>query len=408
MPPRTSTPANYLQTRLPSEMVALIFSYVAPTAVLKHVRLCRRIRSCLSTRHFALQSLRRHAFPSALTAPPKTLFLGIDLAALLAPFVALRSAHVPHPHDSLARLWFRMPAAFQEAFAELYLCDLSVFHAQNWAIGTAIPEALGRCVNLTRLVFAKNNLKGGIPAFVSQLLNLRALFLVHCGLVGELPASLGQLTLLEELVLVGNQLTGAIPVEWETMARLRVVNLEGNALSECIPGRVLAGWHNTLQVLNVSKNRFSGILPHELWRHCTSLEQVHVDENNLEGDAVPAGIGKLTRLQKWDCSGNIRMGGVIADELCVCLMLREVGLAQIERLRGPLPVRLGDLGSLIEMKLEGTPGLVRLIPATVGRESTLHAVLTRLYFPHYTSHCQYHHKHLQNEFYPTLHSGKKA
>ncbi|KAH0891932.1 hypothetical protein HID58_054361 [Brassica napus] len=92
-------------------------------------------------------------------------------------------------------------------------------------------------------------------------LHLLSLQLPSANLTGSLPGELGEFSMLRSLFLNINALSGPIPLELGYASSLSDVDLSGNALAGAFPPSIWNLCENLLEILNLSHNNFSGMLP---------------------------------------------------------------------------------------------------------------------------------------------------
>ncbi|KAL8459334.1 hypothetical protein ACS0TY_036721 [Phlomoides rotata] len=195
-----------------------------------------------------------------------------------------------------------------------------------------------------------NQLSGELPDCWTKLPYLRYLNLSNNNMSGSIPNSFGFLGDLTYLNLYGNRLSGEIPSLMQNCTELVLMNLDlvqltylilrSNKLSGKISPEICL--LNSLQVLDLSDNKLSGIIP-----SCLS---------NLSGMATPRYLifysivdeleyGRTlslvtnTNLSKNNLSGNI------PKELIRLVELRSLNLSQ-NRLTGLIPEKIGDMKQL--------------------------------------------------------------
>ncbi|XP_048444587.1 probable leucine-rich repeat receptor-like serine/threonine-protein kinase At3g14840 [Pyrus x bretschneideri] len=98
-----------------------------------------------------------------------------------------------------------------------------------------IPDFIGNCTSLKKLLIQASGLTGPIPSGISLLTSLTDLMLRSCNLVGRLPPNLGQMAKLETLDLSFNKLTGEIPSSFASLAKVDYIFLTGNLLTGPVP-----------------------------------------------------------------------------------------------------------------------------------------------------------------------------
>ena len=283
-----------------------------------------------------------------------------------------------------------------------------------------IPPEIGNLTNLERLDLVNNSLSGPIPPEIGALRSLVELLLFRNDLSGPIPRELGNLPNLEQLHLNNNRFSGPIPPEIGNLLKMRHLNLSGNRLSGPIPPEL--GAAPQLTSLSLGGNELAGPIPPELG-NLTGLKELHVSGNDLSG-TVPRELTRLPLTTFW-WSGNrglcmpdtaafaawVGMIGIYgggsqcskgeraaldalygaaggpgwtnaagwpdgppdsrhgvrtdADGRVTAIELSDNGLA------GVLPVALGNLTLLRELRLDGNPDLTGRLPYSLPRLQAL-------------------------------------
>ncbi|KAI9125044.1 hypothetical protein K1719_003660 [Acacia pycnantha] len=180
--------------------------------------------------------------------------------------------------------------------------------------GTISPS-LAELHHLRTLKISSNNFNlTQFPSFITSLKELQVLDLSFNNLKGEIPQELGDLSSLQTLVLSSNQLEGGIPKSSALLCNIRYLDLAKNSLSGQIDNFVASfsrncGDNNTLHVLDLSFNQFSGPLPS--FSQLSSLTSLALDFNHLNG-TLNDSIGQLSNLQELGISYN-SLEGVIYE-----------------------------------------------------------------------------------------------
>ncbi|XP_073049054.1 receptor-like kinase TMK4 [Primulina eburnea] len=172
--------------------------------------------------------------------------------------------------------------------------------------GRLDPE-IGKLSSMTELTVVPGRVFGSLPDTLSQLKNLRFLAVSQNFITGEFPASLGQLQGLQTLDLSFNQLTGSIPYSIGALPALSNIILCHNKLSGSIPPFV----SQSLTRIDLKHNDLSGsISPTGL---PPSLQHLSLSWNQLTGP-VDVLLTRLNQLNYIDLSKN-RFIGPIPTEL---------------------------------------------------------------------------------------------
>ncbi|KAD4981767.1 hypothetical protein R6Q59_001493 [Mikania micrantha] len=151
---------------------------------------------------------------------------------------------------------------------------------------SSLPSEIGEVVSLKNLSLAGNNFSGPIPDWVSGLSSIQSLDLSRNSFSGPIPSTFTVLNNLVYLNLSVNGFTKNIPKGFQDMGVLEVVDLHGNMLtgdfdpqflllttathvdfsgnllttSSSQNGKFLAGISETVNYLNLSRNRLTGSL----------------------------------------------------------------------------------------------------------------------------------------------------
>ncbi|EYU43345.1 hypothetical protein MIMGU_mgv1a021933mg, partial [Erythranthe guttata] len=207
-----------------------------------------------------------------------------------------------------------------------------------------IPSEIGNLQNLAQFDIASNRISGTIPVSIFNISSLQILNLHHNQLSGSgLPREIGKIYQLKRLSLGFNNFTGFIPLELFNMSNLQVLSLLTNRLSASLPTNLDRGlpaleelylFRNYFTILELSRNNFTGFVPHFLGNlrmfeclslfgnnlrtestsselsfitsltNCRSLNVLAIADNPLDG-IIPASVGNLsTSLQIFEI-GNL-------------------------------------------------------------------------------------------------------
>lgn len=178
-----------------------------------------------------------------------------------------------------------IPSSF-EFLIGLNVLDLSM----NKITGT-IPDSLGKLTSLNKLVIRGNSITGLIPQSLGLCRDLQLLDMSRNKITGPIPDEIGHLQELDILLnLSWNSLTGPIPESFSNLSKLANLDLSHNMLIGTL--RVLGNLDN-LVYLNVSYNRFSGLLPD------TKFFQ------DLPATAFSGNQGLCTKRNECHISGNL-------------------------------------------------------------------------------------------------------
>ena len=198
-----------------------------------------------------------------------------------------------------------------------------------------IPDGIGNLINLEILHMQNNKLSGNIPSEIGKLQKLQALILSQNNFFGNIPSSLGNLTILTHLYLAENNLQGSIPLSLGKCQNLFALDLSNNNLNDTISSQVI-GLSFSPIYLNLSTNKFSGVLPMEVGNF-KNLEWLDISENMLVGK-IPNSLGSCVTLEFLVMRRNL-FQGVIPPSLESLRGLQLLDLSN-NNLSGNIPIFL--------------------------------------------------------------------
>ncbi|KAM7489905.1 hypothetical protein LguiB_027389 [Lonicera macranthoides] len=177
--------------------------------------------------------------------------------------------------------------------------------------------------SLVDVDMSSNPLGGTIPNAFGNMTSLESLSLIQCALEGEIPKSFMNLSRLRSLVLSSNNLTGQLPELFQTFFASK----------------------NSLEILELSGNKFSGSLPD--FTSFSSLRQLLVYSNKLNG-SFPKRFGQSSPLEYLDLSDN-ELNGSLPD-LTSFPLLRYLDLTN-NKIQGTVPESIRELSNLKTLDL---------------------------------------------------------
>ncbi|XWS51557.1 hypothetical protein CRYUN_Cryun12cG0186800 [Craigia yunnanensis] len=277
--------------------------------------------------------------------------------------------------------------------AYMVLPDLQELYLSGNQLYGQIPSSLFNCRQLKVLSLSSNNFAGVIPTELGNLTMLNKLFLSHNNLEGALPPEMGNLSNLEALRVNNNILRGIIPSTVFNISTIQVVLLYENYLSGNLPP-IIGFFLPNLVELHLQGNELQGTIPSSI-SNASKLTLLDLTENFFTG-CIPNSIGNLRNLQKLELAHNhltsesstvesnfissltdnrhLRrivlsgnpLGSILPMSIGNLSTFLEYLLVTDCKLKGSIPAELGNLSSLIALKL-GKNGLTGIIPNTVGR-----------------------------------------
>ncbi|XP_021684421.2 putative receptor-like protein kinase At3g47110 isoform X2 [Hevea brasiliensis] len=230
-----------------------------------------------------------------------------------------------------------------------YIGNMSFLRAitlQNNSLQGEIPSELGRLFRLQLLDLSNNSFEGKIPSNLSKCLNMSFLGLAYNKLVGKIPVELAALSKLKLIVIHANYLSGGIPPFLGNFSSLETLSARGNFLSGNIPHSL--GQLKYLSSIGLGSNNLSGIVPQAIY-NISSITILSVSNNSLHG-SLPSNIGLLLpHLQVLQMSRN-HFSGSIPGSLSNATKLQRI-LLQQNKFNGKVNVDFGGLQQLYRLFL---------------------------------------------------------
>ncbi|CAH0715389.1 unnamed protein product, partial [Brenthis ino] len=228
------------------------------------------------------------------------------------------------------------------------LTDLLFLDLSNNALET-LPPQTRRLANLQTLILNDNPL--GLFQ-LRQLPSLQSLETLHMRntqrTLANLPTSLDTLCNLSDVDLSKNALT-KVPDALYSLQSLKRLNLSDNEITEISTAMDI--WQK-LESLNLSRNKLTA-LPASLCK-LLNLRRLHVDDNQLDFEGIPSGIGKLGNLEVFSAANNALE--MIPEGLCRCGSLKKLNLSCNKLITLPDAIHL--LSDLESLQLHGNADLV--------------------------------------------------
>ncbi|KAH7853514.1 hypothetical protein Vadar_003432 [Vaccinium darrowii] len=221
---------------------------------------------------------------------------------------------------------------------------------------------------LKELDLSDNLITGPLPQNISEMLpNLEYLYLGSNLMSGLIPYSLWEIPTLLILDLSKNKLSGNLPHNykgWGVRSDLLVMRLSSNKLSGILPSSL--GNFTSLEELQLNNNNFYGELPLTL-RNCSRLIVLNLGENGFSG-SIPRWIDDLP-LSVLRLHQNM-FSDRIPSQLCRMSRLQIVDFGN-NHLSGPIPRCFGNLSGMIldedGMRYDGL-GWTSMVQVIKGRE----------------------------------------
>ncbi|KAJ8964532.1 hypothetical protein NQ314_004827 [Rhamnusium bicolor] len=215
----------------------------------------------------------------------------------------------------------------------------------------SIPNSL--FINLTDLLFldlSNNNLET-LPPQTRRLANLQTFILNNNPLGHFQLRQLPSLLNVETLHMRNTQRNlNNFPSNLENLTNLSDVDLAQNALPK-VPDALYS--LPNLKRLNLSDNEITELSTASLCK-LSALRRLYVNDNQLDFEGIPSGIGKLGNLEIFSASNNhLEM---IPEGLCRCGSLKKLNLSSNRLITLPDAIHL--LTDLVALDLRNNPELI--------------------------------------------------
>lgn len=171
-----------------------------------------------------------------------------------------------------------------------------------------IPESICKLSDCKYLNLSSNKLTGFIPEKIGDLSRLNYLSLSYNNLIGHLPNSIGKLNACQNFLVMDNKLSGELPVTIGGMDKLKFLNLKNNQFYGAIPDSIAN--LEELTSFYLSNNKYADTFPISLFK-IKNLKYLDISGNGIYGNLPPLEIE--TRLINLNLSNN-RFSGLIPKE----------------------------------------------------------------------------------------------
>ena len=212
----------------------------------------------------------------------------------------------------------------------------------------ALPPQLRRLTNLHTLTLSNNPLSHFQIRPLPSLTELRTLHMRNTQrTLSNIPTGLEGLIHLSDVDLSENQLT-KIPEGLLHVPNLKRLNLGSNQIGEI--SAEIEIWQK-LETFILSRNEIKS-MPASLCK-LTNIRKLFLNENKLDFNGIPSGIGKLVALETFSAADN--QLEMIPEGLCRCGALKKMILARNRLITLPDAIHLTELDVL---DLKGNPELI--------------------------------------------------
>ncbi|XP_073044601.1 LOW QUALITY PROTEIN: probable inactive receptor kinase At5g10020 [Primulina eburnea] len=228
-----------------------------------------------------------------------------------------------------------LTGGFWRSDAMMLFRNLRVLDLGDNGIGGQLPD-FRQLPNLQILRLANNGLYGSVPEDLLQaVVPLVELDLSHNGFSGSIPKI--NSTTLDILNLSSNSISGLLP---PSLGNCRIVDLSRNLLSDDIT--VLKTWNANLEVLDLSFNNLTGGIPNAT--QFQSLTVLSIRNNSLYG-ILPLLLGSYPKITTVDLSSN-RLDGSIPPSFFTSTTMKNLNLS-CNQLTGPIPLEGAHTNELL-------------------------------------------------------------
>lgn len=230
----------------------------------------------------------------------------------------------------------------------IHLTDLLFLDLSDNKLET-LPPQTRRLANLQTLNLANNPLELFQLRQLPSLQNLEVLNMRNTQrTLQNFPTSLDSLANLTELDLSQNQLS-KIPECLYNITNIRRLNLSENEINELSTS--VENWQK-METLNLSRNELTS-LPSAVCK-IGNLRRLFVNDNQLNFEGIPSGIGKLGSLEVFSAANNkLEM---VPEGLCRCGSLKKLNLSSNRLITLPDAIHL--LSDLDQLDLRNNPDLI--------------------------------------------------
>ncbi|KAL8551137.1 hypothetical protein ACS0TY_000280 [Phlomoides rotata] len=244
-----------------------------------------------------------------------------------------------------------------------FICNMSQLYILNLShnkLTGNIPECLPNSPDLIVLDLSRNEFHGRIPTTIGAVYQLVYLGLNGNHLQGPLPPSLANCTHLEVLDLGNNIIQDTFPWWLHTLHQLKILILKSNSFHGSITPPFSNNSLTNLQILDLSYNNFTGLLPEKLF---AGLQAIKKRSRVSRDDGLYMGSGN------YEYSVTISVKGKDVEFTKVLKIFTTIDLSS-NNFIGSIPNSLSNLTSLRLLNLSHN-SIHDSIPLALGRMTNL-------------------------------------
>ncbi|KAM0004780.1 putative protein kinase RLK-Pelle-LRR-XI-1 family [Helianthus debilis subsp. tardiflorus] len=172
-----------------------------------------------------------------------------------------------------------------------------------------------------------------------------------CNFTGVSCASDSRVSAIDLTDMSGNRISGSEFMPWmlsDGCGDLLEFNVSGNNISGTVPVSLKSC--SMLEVVDLSRNSFSGELPMDTFFNLSRLKTLNLGFNNFTGE-LPDSLSEMTNLERFDVSSN-RISGEIPAGICQGGTTRlQVLYLQNNKLTGFIPATVSNCSQLVSLDL---------------------------------------------------------
>ncbi|PON81190.1 Serine/threonine protein kinase, partial [Trema orientale] len=282
------------------------------------------------------------------------------------------------------------------------ISSLRVFSAGYNNLAGNIPNEFGKLRSLTFFSIGSNNLSGTIPLSLYNMSSMRTFIVAENHFIGTLPPDIG-LTLpnLQGFGLGANKISGTIPESISNASQLQIFEIGDNDFFGQVPANLgnlrdlkwlglnfnsLGNYSSNsldfipslancsqMEELDLSYNKFGGVLPHSIANLSTQLTKLFLGGNQISGN-IPTTLENLVSLIMLSMPDNLFTGD-IPSFLGKLQNLQVLQFYQ-NSLSGEIPSLIGNLSQLFELNLGHNRLEGRIPPSIANCQSLTHLDLS--------------------------------